>query len=176
MFASICVLCLCRKWTCGTGSAYNRACLLPGRGLGNSGCNSVWRAFSFFFLNNLSILHTAYTAKDASFCSLNSNFDDEYLFGMIQVNKKKRRAFTQSAHFNALGCECKVFCYVRRLWLSDRQCSYAYASVSCIVFVSDVFYIVSFWPITEPVVKTDINAPFGIDIIHTVYMYIMCTD
>lgn len=43
----ICVHCFCRKWTRGTGGAYNRACLLPRSGLGDINCNSFLRALFF---------------------------------------------------------------------------------------------------------------------------------
>lgn len=43
----ICVHCFCRKWTRGTGGAYNRACLLPRSGVGDINCNSFLRALFF---------------------------------------------------------------------------------------------------------------------------------
>lgn len=49
----ICVHCFCRKWTRGTGGAYNRACLLPWSGVGDINCNSFLRAlfYSPFYQN-----------------------------------------------------------------------------------------------------------------------------
>lgn len=41
----ICVHCFCRKWTRGTGGAYNRACLLPWSGVGDINCNSFFARF-----------------------------------------------------------------------------------------------------------------------------------